>query len=684
MKLALALFATAPLFAQLSIPTTSIPNGTVGKPYAVGLTVSGGSAPYSWAATAGTVPPGLTVTNGGTIVGTPTVAGSYGFTVTVTDARQATAVRTLTVTIAVGSVSIATSALPVATANQPYSMPLVTSGGTPPYHWAAGTGFPGGLTLDPQSGVISGTPTAAGTFSFSVQVTDSVQATSTGNFTLTVNPAPLSITTVAPLFAGTVGVPYSQPFAAAGGKTPYTWSIASGNTGGLTLDSASGTLRGTPQAAGTFNFVVQVVDSAGATASASFSVVVNAPVLTIAVGSALPAGIVGAPYNQQVPVVATGGTAPYQWSLAPGSSVVPGLSFDGNALTLSGTPTTAGTFSFTVQVADANRSTASKSLSVTIAPPALTITTSRQLPDGALNAAYTASVAAVGGALPYTWSATGLPAGLSIDPSTGTIAGTPTAAGNFPIAITVTDSALNHYSDRFTLNINLPTTPGVTISGLPATASPAQQYPIQVTLASTFPAPITGTAILTFSPDTGPTDQTIQFASGGTTATFSIPAGATTATSDVPLAIQTGTASGTINISIRLQAGGIDITPLPAPAVSTQISRAAPVITSVQLTRSSGSINVVVSGYSTAREVVQATFAFGASSGQTLQSTASSVSVSVETLFGNWFQNPANSAYGTQFVMTQPFTIQGDPNAVLLQSVTLMNRVGSVTYQVQQ
>jgi hypothetical protein len=88
---------------------------------------------------------------------------------------------------------------------------------------------------------------------------------------------------------------------------------------------------------------------------------------------------------------------------------------------------------------------------------------------------------------------------------------------------------------------------------------------------------------------------------------------------------------------------------------------------------------VVVTGYSTAREVTQAVFTFSAATGQTLQTSASSITVDVSTLFGTWFVDPANSQFGSQFVFTQPFTIQGDPTQVIPVSVTLTNRTGSVT-----
>jgi len=289
-------------------------------------------------------------------------------------------------------------------------------------------------------------------------------------------------------------------------------------------------------------------------------------------------------------------------------------------------------------------------------------------------------VTASGGQPPYRWSAAGLPGGLTINTTTGQITGTPTAAGNFGVAITVTDNALASISDRFTLNVNLPAPPTATLSGLPSSVSPAQQYPITISLSGTYAAPITGQAILTFAPDSGPADRTVQFASGGTTANFSIPVGSTT--NDAPIAVQTGTVSGTITVSLRLLAGGIDITPNPAPSISGQIARAAPVIRSVTVNRSGSTINVVVTGYSTAREVTQGVFAFNAASGQTLQPSASSITIDMNTLFGNWFQDPNNSQFGSVFTLTQPFTVTGDVNAAIPTKVTLTNRTGSASFDI--
>ncbi len=664
--------------SPLTITTASpLPPATLGAVYSLSLAASGGSPPYSWLAVS-PLPAGLTLSSNGSIAGTPTSAGTFSFTVQVLDSSQASTSGAFSITIAMPALSITNSSpLPTAMLGQTYSQALAANGGTPPYQWS-GASLPPGLSIDPNSGILSGTPTSAGNFSFTVQVADAAQGVATRTFTLTINAPPLSITTVAPLFTGNVGTPYSQKFSAAGGAPPYSWTILSGSAGGLTLDAGSGTLQGTPQTPGTFTFTVQVSDASGNKASQSFQVVINPPSLTITTGSPLPSGAAGTAYSQTFSVV--GGTAPYTWSLVSGS--VPGLTFNAAAASLTGTPSIAGAYSFTVQARDANGVTQNKTFSLTINAAPLSITSAAQVPGGVLGAPYTFALAATGGAPPYTWSANGLPAGLQVDPATGVIAGTPTAAGSFSFTVRVVDSTLANAVNLFQLNVALPSAPSATISGLPATVNAAQQVPLQISLSSTFPADITGQAILSFAPNSGAGDATIQFASGGRSASFTVPAGSTNAVSTVPLAIQTGTVAGTITVSLRIQAGGIDVTPTPAPSLSATIAPAAPVIVSATITSSSNGFSVQIIGYSTALEVTQATFTFSPAAGQTLQSTT--VTVPTATLFTTWFQNAASTQFGSQFNYTQPFSIQGNAASVIPQSVTLTNRVGSTTANISQ
>jgi hypothetical protein len=180
-------------------------------------------------------------------------------------------------------------------------------------------------------------------------------------------------------------------------------------------------------------------------AAAATAYTVPATVSALAVNtSSLPDAPVGAAYSQTL--AATGGTAPYTWSVVPGSGSLPaGLSLNASTGVISGTPTAAGRSVFTVQVTDSSTPpiTATQPLSITVLAP-LSVTTS-VLPDAPVGAAYSQTLAATGGTAPYTWSVVpgsgSLPAGLSLNASTGVISGTPTAAGRSVFTVQVTDSS---------------------------------------------------------------------------------------------------------------------------------------------------------------------------------------------------------------------------------------------------
>jgi hypothetical protein len=226
-----------------------------------------------------------------------------------------------------------------------------------------------------------------------------------------------------------------------GAGTQATWagiagtqigSAAGTNTGG------GGLLHGTPTttSGSPFSFTVRATDSAGTTATSSQSITISASgSLSITLGS-LPNGTTSIPYTTIL--TATGGTTPYTWSLNSGS-LPSGLSISGQVIT--GTPTGTGTSSFVLKVTDAAAATQTASLSITIAS-ALAVSTS-SLPSGTAGTAYSTTLAAANGVTPYTWQlASGaLPSGLSLDPATGILSGTPTTQGTYPVSFTVTDSA---------------------------------------------------------------------------------------------------------------------------------------------------------------------------------------------------------------------------------------------------
>jgi hypothetical protein len=155
-----------------------------------------------------------------------------------------------------------------------------------------------------------------------------------------------------------------------------------------------------------------------------------------------PDGMVGAFYTHTFQAV--NGTSPYGWSIASGS-LPPGLSLDSALGKVSGTPTAAGTYNFVLKVEDSSSpaQTASAAFSILIEPPGGTLNiTTTSLPDGTIGVAYSETVTALGGIVPYTWSISGgsLPDGLNLNSSTGEISGTPTKDGTFDFTVKVADS----------------------------------------------------------------------------------------------------------------------------------------------------------------------------------------------------------------------------------------------------
>jgi hypothetical protein len=282
--------------ATLQVTTTSLPSAGFGEDYDVQLTAAGGTAPYSWTVESGSLQSAFHLLADGEIQGSyDSLAGSVAatFTVQVTDSGSPVQTATQQLTLsAYTKPTVTTTALPDATAGVAYSAQLMESGGDPPITWQLdGTQLPPGLTLS-ADGAVSGTPTEAGTFTFVAGALDSAAVLDAKQVTLTVNPAapPLTVSTTS-LPGGTAGTAYSQALAATGGTIPYTWSLASGSLpAGLTL-STGGTISGTPKAAGTSTFTVQVSDAENPakTATQQLSITVAADQADLAVTVTGPA-----------------------------------------------------------------------------------------------------------------------------------------------------------------------------------------------------------------------------------------------------------------------------------------------------------------------------------------------------------------------------------------------------------
>ncbi|MBB6239669.1 gliding motility-associated-like protein [Pedobacter sp. AK013] len=252
------------------INPASISSTTVGSSYNLRFTGIGGTPPYSFAVSAGALPAGLSLnTTSGVLTGTPTASGSFSFTIKATDATDVSGsypgTSPYSLVVAPPVTIIAPSSIPGAAVGTAYSQAITATGGIAPYRYAVTNGtLPAGLTLS-NSGVLSGTPTSGGIFSFTVTATGSSTGigaphTGTQTYTLVVN-TPTIVVSPSTLPNATTATAYNQTITASGGTAPYTFAITAGALpAGLAL-SSTGVLNGGATTIGTFNFTITSTDA---------------------------------------------------------------------------------------------------------------------------------------------------------------------------------------------------------------------------------------------------------------------------------------------------------------------------------------------------------------------------------------------------------------------------------------
>jgi hypothetical protein len=427
--------------SPVSIAPTSVPQGTAWTPYSQTLTASGGVAPYTFTVSSGALPTGLSLSSGGALAGTPTAAGATSFTITATDSTTPTALtgnRPYALTIVGPSIALSPASLPNGNQGTAYSQTLTASGGTSPYAFAVLSGaLPTGLTLNSSTGALGGTPTATGTWVFSVQATDAHAFTGSRSYSVQIA-APALALSPASLAAASRTIPYSQAFSVAGGVAPYAFTLSSGTLPpGLTF-SGAGLLSGTPSANGSYSFTLKATDSTSPTAlAATLALVLQVadPVISIT-PQTLFSGLRDQPYAQ--PLAAAGGTAPYAFSLVSGS-LPPGLALAADGV-VSGTPTSGGHFTFAAQAVDANGFSGTQTITLDVAFPPLDLGPIT-LPAGQVYQAFAQTITASNGIPPYRFRViTGaLPESFTLT-TDGQLTGAPLQTGTSTFAIQADDA----------------------------------------------------------------------------------------------------------------------------------------------------------------------------------------------------------------------------------------------------
>ncbi|MGN7737091.1 Ig-like domain repeat protein [Ensifer sp. 22564] len=320
------------------------------------LSLSGGTA--TSVAVGAPAAHGTATAVGATITYTPTpgYAGPDSFTYTATNAGGTSSPATVTITVSAPTIVLPNVSLAAGTVGTAYSQTLTASGGTSPYTFSVSGTLPAGLTLSP-GGVLSGTPTVAGSYSFQIAATDSSTGPSapfsgSRGYTLNVN----EIVPVAGAVSATVNANSSANPITLNLSGGAATSVAIGTAASHGTASASGTTvtyTPIPGYSGSDSFTYTATNTAGTSSPATVTITVNRPTLALSPAAGpLPGGTTDVAYSQSM--TASLGTAPYTYGLTITSGTLPtGLSFNAATGTLSGTPTTTGTVNFSVSAVDA-------------------------------------------------------------------------------------------------------------------------------------------------------------------------------------------------------------------------------------------------------------------------------------------------------------------------------------------
>jgi len=296
------------------------------------------------------------------------------------------------------------------------------------------TGLPSGLSVNTSTGVISGTPTATGTSTVTISATNA-GGTGTATLTLTINP-PAPVISSAATATGTTGTAFSYTITASNSPTSFN---ATGLLAGLSINTSTGVISGTPTATGSYTVTLNATN-AGGTSMATLALTVNPPAPAIT-STTTATGTVGTAFGFTI----TASNSPTSFNA---TGLPTGLSVNTTTGVISGTPTATGTSTVTISATNAG-GTGTATMTLTVNSSGSALTTSMTA-TGTVGTAFSYTI--TGNNSPTSFTALGLPSGLSINSSTGVISGTPTSSGNYGVFISAT-SAEGTTSGLLTLTV---------------------------------------------------------------------------------------------------------------------------------------------------------------------------------------------------------------------------------------